>query len=43
MNVGEEPEKPALELYGVDLTERARAGKLDPGTSFISIFDSSLD
>ncbi|KAJ4297071.1 chaperone ATPase hsp78 [Collariella sp. IMI 366227] len=30
MNLGGEPEKPALEQYGVDLTERARAGKLDP-------------
>jgi len=30
MNLGEEPEKPALEQYGVDLTARARAGKLDP-------------
>jgi len=30
MNLGEEPEKPALEQYGVDLTARAKAGKLDP-------------
>ena len=30
MNLGGEPEKPALEKYGVDLTERAKAGKLDP-------------
>jgi ATP-dependent Clp protease ATP-binding subunit ClpB len=30
MNMGGEPEKPALEQYGVDLTERARDGKLDP-------------
>ncbi|KAH8727568.1 P-loop containing nucleoside triphosphate hydrolase protein [Phaeosphaeriaceae sp. PMI808] len=30
MNLGGEPEKPALEQYGVDLTERARDGKLDP-------------
>ena len=29
MNLGGE-EKPALEQYGVDLTERAKAGKLDP-------------
>lgn len=27
---GGEPEKPALEKYGVDLTARAKAGKLDP-------------
>ena len=27
---GGEPDKPALEKYGVDLTVRARAGKLDP-------------
>lgn len=27
---GGEPEKPALEQYGVDLTARARDGKLDP-------------
>jgi ATP-dependent Clp protease ATP-binding subunit ClpB len=30
MNLGGEPEKSALEQYGVDLTERARDGKLDP-------------
>ena len=31
MNLGgEQDEKPALEQYGVDLTERARDGKLDP-------------
>ncbi|THW47113.1 heat shock protein 78 [Aureobasidium pullulans] len=30
MNLGEEPEKPALEQYGIDLTQRARDGKLDP-------------
>ena len=30
MNLGGEPEKAALEEYGVDLTERAKAGKLDP-------------
>ncbi|KAL4886537.1 P-loop containing nucleoside triphosphate hydrolase protein [Aspergillus karnatakaensis] len=30
MNLGGEPEKPALELYGVDLTTKAKAGKLDP-------------
>ncbi|KAL9011246.1 MAG: hypothetical protein Q9173_003890 [Seirophora scorigena] len=30
MNVGDEPEKPALELYGIDLTARAKAGTLDP-------------
>lgn len=30
MNMGGEPEKPALEEYGVDLTARARDGKLDP-------------
>lgn len=30
MNLGGEPEKPALEEYGVDLTQRARDGKLDP-------------
>ena len=30
MNLGGEPTKPALEEYGVDLTARARAGKLDP-------------
>ncbi|KAJ4296682.1 chaperone ATPase hsp78 [Kalmusia sp. IMI 367209] len=30
MNLGSEPEKPALEQYGVDLTARARDGKLDP-------------
>ena len=30
MNIGSGPEKPALEQYGIDLTERAQAGKLDP-------------
>ncbi|OAL37225.1 hypothetical protein AYO20_03401 [Fonsecaea nubica] len=30
MNMGGEPEKPALEEYGVDLTARAKDGKLDP-------------
>ncbi|KAL8755037.1 MAG: hypothetical protein Q9184_004920 [Pyrenodesmia sp. 2 TL-2023] len=30
MNLGGEPEKPALEQYGIDLTARAKAGKLDP-------------
>ncbi|KAI9890702.1 MAG: chaperone ATPase hsp78 [Vezdaea aestivalis] len=30
MNLGGEPEKSALEQYGVDLTVRARDGKLDP-------------
>ncbi|KAG8533404.1 chaperone ATPase hsp78 [Bacidia gigantensis] len=30
MNLGGEPEKSALESYGVDLTARAREGKLDP-------------
>jgi ATP-dependent Clp protease ATP-binding subunit ClpB len=30
MNLGGEPEKSALEEYGIDLTERARVGKLDP-------------
>ncbi|KAL2389734.1 ATP-dependent Clp protease ATP-binding subunit ClpB [Blastomyces gilchristii SLH14081] len=30
MNLGSEPEKPALEAYGVDLTARAKDGKLDP-------------
>ncbi|KMU91698.1 heat shock protein 78 [Coccidioides immitis H538.4] len=30
MNLGGEPEKPALEEFGVDLTARARDGKLDP-------------
>jgi ATP-dependent Clp protease ATP-binding subunit ClpB len=30
MNLGGEPEKSALEEYGVDLTERAKNGKLDP-------------
>ena len=30
MNLGGEPEKAALEQYGVDLTARAQAGKLDP-------------
>lgn len=30
MDMSGEPEKPALEQYGVDLTARAKAGKLDP-------------
>jgi ATP-dependent Clp protease ATP-binding subunit ClpB len=30
MNLGGEPEKTALEEYGIDLTARAKAGKLDP-------------
>ncbi|WEW55810.1 chaperone ATPase hsp78 [Emydomyces testavorans] len=30
MNLGGEPEKPALEEFGIDLTARARDGKLDP-------------
>ncbi|KAJ5491217.1 Heat shock protein 78 [Penicillium diatomitis] len=30
MNMSPEAEKPALEQYGVDLTEKAKAGKLDP-------------
>ncbi|TKA64559.1 Heat shock protein 78, mitochondrial [Cryomyces minteri] len=30
MNLGGEPDKSALEEYGVDLTARAREGKLDP-------------
>ncbi|EJT73450.1 hypothetical protein GGTG_10288 [Gaeumannomyces tritici R3-111a-1] len=30
MNLGAEEEKPALEQYGVDLTAKAREGKLDP-------------
>jgi ATP-dependent Clp protease ATP-binding subunit ClpB len=30
MNLGGEPEKPALEQYGVDLTARAQEGRLDP-------------
>ena len=30
MNIGGQPEKPALEQYGVDLTSRAKDGKLDP-------------
>jgi ATP-dependent Clp protease ATP-binding subunit ClpB len=30
MNMGGEEEKPALEQYGVDLTAKAKAGKLDP-------------
>lgn len=30
MDLGVPPEKPALEQYGVDLTQRARNGKLDP-------------
>lgn len=30
MNLGGEPEKAALEQYGIDLTAKAKAGKLDP-------------
>lgn len=30
MNLGGEPEKSALESYGIDLTSKAREGKLDP-------------
>ena len=30
MNIGGEPEKPALETYGDDLTKKAQDGKLDP-------------
>ncbi|KAK1844953.1 Heat shock protein 78 (ATPase) [Colletotrichum chrysophilum] len=30
MNMGGEPEKPALEQYGIDLTAKAKEGKLDP-------------
>jgi ATP-dependent Clp protease ATP-binding subunit ClpB len=30
MDMSGEPEKPALEQYGVDLTARAKDGKLDP-------------
>ncbi|RMZ85815.1 hypothetical protein DV737_g503, partial [Chaetothyriales sp. CBS 132003] len=30
MNMGGEPEKPALEQFGIDLTAKAKAGKLDP-------------
>ncbi|KAK3068282.1 chaperone ATPase hsp78 [Teratosphaeriaceae sp. CCFEE 6253] len=30
MNLGGEPERAALEQYGIDLTEKAKAGKLDP-------------
>lgn len=30
MNLGGEPEKAALEQYGIDLTARAKTGKLDP-------------
>lgn len=30
MNLGGEPEKAALEQYGIDLTAKARSGKLDP-------------
>ncbi|KAL8831363.1 MAG: hypothetical protein Q9170_005326 [Blastenia crenularia] len=30
MNLGGEPEKPALEQYGTDLTQSAKSGKLDP-------------
>ncbi len=30
MNMGGEEEKPALEQYGIDLTARAKEGKLDP-------------
>ncbi|WQF77730.1 Putative ClpA/B family, AAA+ ATPase domain, ATPase, AAA-type, core, Clp ATPase [Colletotrichum destructivum] len=30
MNMGGEPEKPALEQFGIDLTAKAKDGKLDP-------------
>ncbi|KAI0203873.1 P-loop containing nucleoside triphosphate hydrolase protein [Astrocystis sublimbata] len=30
MDLGGEPEKPALEQYGIDLTAKAKDGKLDP-------------
>lgn len=30
MNLGGEPEKPALEEFGIDLTAKAKDGKLDP-------------
>ena len=30
MSPGEDEDKPALELYGIDLTARAKEGKLDP-------------
>ncbi|KAJ5291762.1 hypothetical protein N7478_001013 [Penicillium angulare] len=30
MDMGGEPEKPALEQFGIDLTAKAKAGKLDP-------------
>lgn len=30
MDLGGEPAKTALEQYGIDLTARAKAGKLDP-------------
>ncbi|KAI1843376.1 hypothetical protein JX266_010373 [Neoarthrinium moseri] len=30
MNLGGEPEKPALEQFGIDLTAKAKDGKLDP-------------
>ncbi|KAL8639658.1 MAG: hypothetical protein Q9228_003327 [Teloschistes exilis] len=30
MNLGGEPEKPALEQYGIDLTARAKEGNVDP-------------
>lgn len=30
MNMGGEPEKPALEQYGIDLTAKAKEGNLDP-------------
>ncbi|KAK1819765.1 chaperone ATPase hsp78 [Friedmanniomyces endolithicus] len=30
MNLGGEPEKSALEQYGIDLTAKAKSGKLDP-------------
>lgn len=30
MNMGGQPEKPALEQYGIDLTAKAKDGKLDP-------------
>ncbi|KAI9670700.1 MAG: chaperone ATPase hsp78 [Alyxoria varia] len=30
MNLGGEPEKPALQQYGIELTAQAKSGKLDP-------------
>jgi ATP-dependent Clp protease ATP-binding subunit ClpB len=36
MNLGGEPEKPALEQYGVNLTARAKEGQLDPVIGILS-------